>query len=69
MASGHVNRTNRPNTWLLRPLCCTREESSCQPGVVHTWPKAAELGDATGRQLSVEHRASADVVTKAALDP
>jgi hypothetical protein len=19
MASGHVNRTNRPNTWLLRP--------------------------------------------------
>jgi len=20
MASGHVNRTNRPNTWLLRPL-------------------------------------------------
>jgi hypothetical protein len=20
MASGHVNRANRPNTWLLRPL-------------------------------------------------
>jgi len=37
MASGHVNRTNRPNTWLLRPLL-HREESSCQPGAVHTWP-------------------------------
>ena len=23
MASGHVNRTNRPNTWLLRPLLHT----------------------------------------------
>ena len=21
MASGHVNRANRPNTWLLRPAC------------------------------------------------
>jgi hypothetical protein len=21
MASGHVNRTRRPNTWLLRPDC------------------------------------------------
>ena len=21
MASGHVNRTNRPNTWLHRPAC------------------------------------------------
>src|SRR5215510_44084 len=20
--------------------CCIREESSCQPGAVHTWPKA-----------------------------
>jgi hypothetical protein len=42
MASGHVNRTNRPNTWLLRPPAA-REESSCQPGAVHTWPKA-EIG-------------------------
>jgi transposase len=31
MASGHVNRTNRPNTWLLRPTQQS-EESSCQPG-------------------------------------
>jgi hypothetical protein len=31
MASGHVNRTKRPNTWLHRPAC-GREESPCQPG-------------------------------------
>src|SRR5215467_9954962 len=36
MASGHVNRTNRPNTWLHRPAC-GREESPCQLGAVHTW--------------------------------
>jgi hypothetical protein len=36
MASGHVNRTNRPNTWLHRPSL-RREESSCHPGAVHTW--------------------------------
>jgi hypothetical protein len=40
MASGHVNRTNRPNTWLHRPAC-GREESPCQLGAVHTWHKAA----------------------------
>jgi hypothetical protein len=39
MASGHVNRANRPNTWLLRPML-RREDSSCQPGAVHTWPLA-----------------------------
>ena len=36
MASGHVNRTNRPNTWLHRPSL-RREDSPCQPGAVHTW--------------------------------
>ncbi len=36
MASGHVNRTYRPNTWLHRPSL-RREESSCQLGAVHTW--------------------------------
>jgi hypothetical protein len=36
MASGHVNRTERPNTWLHRPTC-VREESPCQSGAVHTW--------------------------------
>ena len=39
MASGHVNRTNRPNTWLHRPSLL-REDSSCQLGAVHTWHKA-----------------------------
>jgi hypothetical protein len=36
MASGHVNRTYRPNTWLHRPNL-RREDFSCQPGAVHTW--------------------------------
>jgi hypothetical protein len=36
MASGHVNRTYRPNTWLHRPSL-RREDFSCQPGAVHTW--------------------------------
>jgi hypothetical protein len=36
MASGHVNRVNRPNTWLHRPML-QREESPCQPAAVHTW--------------------------------
>jgi hypothetical protein len=39
MASGHVNRTNRPNTWLHRPAC-KREEKPCQLGAVHTWLEA-----------------------------
>src|SRR5229473_5675168 len=38
MASGHVNRTKRPNTWLHRPSL-RREDFSCQPGAVHTWHK------------------------------
>jgi hypothetical protein len=33
MASGHVNRTNRPNTWLHRPAT-RREDSPCQLGAV-----------------------------------
>src|SRR5205809_2392240 len=35
MASGHVNRINRPNTWLHRPSL-RREDSPCQLGAVHT---------------------------------
>src|SRR6267378_2575001 len=38
MASGHVNRTYRPNTWQHRPSL-RREVFSCQPGAVHTWHK------------------------------
>jgi hypothetical protein len=40
MASGHVNRTQRPNTWLHRPTL-QREDSPCQLGAVHTWPIAS----------------------------
>jgi len=59
MASGHEYRANRPNTWLLRPLLQS-EDSSCQPGAVHTWPiasfrcKAAlrSLSERSGRQMA-----------------
>jgi len=43
MASGHVNRIKRPNTWLHRPMLQNREESSCQTGAVHTW-RLVDLG-------------------------
>ena len=48
MASGHVNRISRPNTWLHRPMLL-REVLTCQPGAVHTWhdsevPPAAKEG-------------------------
>jgi hypothetical protein len=39
MASGHVYRARRPNTWPLRPTPQS-EDSTCQPGAVHTWPIA-----------------------------
>src|SRR5271169_3921283 len=42
MASGHVNRTYRPNTWLHRPSLL-REESPCQSGAVHTWHHSAHI--------------------------
>src|SRR5262249_53195033 len=34
-ASGHEHRANRPNTWPHRPML-QREQSSCQPGAIHT---------------------------------
>ena len=45
MASGHVNRTNRPNTWLHRPSL-RREDFPCQLGAVHTWHIASVRCDA-----------------------
>jgi hypothetical protein len=52
MASGHEYRANRPNTWLLRPMLQS-EDSPCQPGAVHTWPKA----DMTARDSDFGGRA------------
>jgi hypothetical protein len=50
MASGHVHRANRPNTWLLRPTPQS-EDSSCQPGAVHTWPDSDLTVDQRLRRL------------------
>ena len=44
MASGHVNRINRPNTWLHRP-CLQREENPCQLGAVHTCAGFSDAGN------------------------
>ena len=64
MASGHVNRPSRPNTWLHRPSC-KREENPCQRGAVHTWhfsevPPAASEGRSwlhSGHQQTARGRA------------
>jgi hypothetical protein len=58
MASGHVNRTQRPNTWLHRPTL-RREDSPCQLGAVHTWP-LAPLGN-----YALKRRPPATPVTEA----
>src|SRR3954454_12620743 len=56
MASGHVNRTNRPNTWLHRPAT-RREDSPCQLGAVHTWHIAApDVCDGTSAVGESRHR-------------
>ena len=70
MASGHVNRVNRPNTWLHRPML-QREESPCQPGAVHTWHIAApDVCDSTSAVGESRHRipgASVDQPTEPCL--
>ena len=61
MASGHVNRINRPNTWLHRPMLL-REVLTCQPGAVHTWHLADSFnGLAAGPLLGVKQTFSAMV--------
>jgi len=68
MASGHVNRTNRPNTWLHRPAC-GREESPCQLGAVHTW----HICDIAISQIEICFRCrtghTADITATTGLDP
>jgi hypothetical protein len=58
MASGHVNRALTGRTHGCSDHCCTREESSCQPGAVHTWPNSAVTGIHPGRQLLVDEPSS-----------
>ena len=66
MASGHVNRTQRPNTWLHRPTL-RREDSPCQLGAVHTWPEAA-APTACVRVRYREHSCRAGSMARAAVD-
>ena len=55
MASGHVNRINRPNTWLHRPAT-RREVLTCQPGAVHT----LHLADVDGGAVVSAFRSKGD---------
>jgi hypothetical protein len=43
MASGHVNRAIGGRTHGRTDQCCTRQESPCQLGAVHTWPIATNF--------------------------
>jgi len=68
MASGHVNRTERPNTWQHRPSL-RRDDSSCQPGAVHTWhqsamPMGAENVRSWGQTGSGRHAARVTRLTR-----
>jgi hypothetical protein len=45
--------------------CCMREESSCQPGALHTWPKAVYLCVAVGSYL--EHTSKRLIAEQAKL--
>ena len=40
MASGHVNRIQKAEHMAAPTNAAKREEIPCQPGAVHTWPKA-----------------------------
>jgi len=72
MASGHVNRISRPNTWLHRPMLL-REVLTCQPGAVHTW-HLADFEEGTGSwfvtsqreaRSRLAHRAVSDLIGSA----
>jgi hypothetical protein len=56
MASGHVNRTQRPNTWLHRPMLHVKNKP-CQLGAIHTWP----LADRPISLSDVRFRGKADI--------
>jgi hypothetical protein len=64
MASGHAYRVNRPNTWLLRPMLQS-EDSSCQPGAVHTWP----IASIRATQQFGRFRIEADIKQNATTEP
>ena len=63
MASGHVNRANRPNTWPHRPMLQS-EESPCQLGAVHTWGSGVRISSgAPPNKFNGLHHILATLVT------
>ena len=57
MASGHMNRI-KGRTHGRTDQCCTREDSPCQLGAVHTWPVVSFRGGATIRSVSEKKQTS-----------
>jgi hypothetical protein len=54
MASGHVNRTKRPNTWLHRPMLQNVKKALANPepsthGTFRTWPPRWRRSAVEGR--------------------
>lgn len=69
MASGHVNRTNRPNTWLLRPLLQRVKNALANPEPSTRGPtRTTSALQQVVCYLGYSGR-DADVVVTAALDP
>jgi hypothetical protein len=63
MASGRVNRTQRPNTWLHRPSL-RREDSTCQLGAVHTWHKCASIRSRYGSNMEATAQLFTEIVPR-----
>jgi len=64
MASGHVNRMNRPNTRPHRPKL-RREVFPCQRGAAHTW----RISNTAALQNIVGARSEADAKRNCERDP
>jgi hypothetical protein len=68
MASGHVYRANRPNTWLHRPSL-RREVFPCQLGAVHTWHISEVPGERSAFPVLGAKLTSGVLGATAAFDP
>jgi hypothetical protein len=60
MASGHVNRTNRPNTWLHRPACGVKKVLANPEPSTHGTSRHFAAAQQFGRiwsEADINHRA------------
>jgi hypothetical protein len=71
MASGHVNRVNRPNTWLHRPMLQTFKKvlANSEPSTHGGKADMAFCGISLSRSLLVVKRTWPAAVHMSAYDP